>query len=92
MARIRTIKPEFWTDSKIVELSYPARLLFIGSWNFTMCDDGHLPADPMALKLKVMPADPVDPIELVDELVQTGVMNRGSTTDGRPYLHVPKLR
>jgi hypothetical protein len=30
MARIRTIKPEFWTDEKIVELSPFSRLLFIG--------------------------------------------------------------
>ena len=32
MPRIRTIKPEFWTDEKIIELSLPARLLFIGLW------------------------------------------------------------
>ena len=30
MARIRTVKPEFWTDEKVVECSIPARLLFIG--------------------------------------------------------------
>ena len=30
MARIRTIKPDFWTDEKVVELSAFARLLFIG--------------------------------------------------------------
>ena len=28
MARIRTIKPEFWTDEKIVQLPFEARLLF----------------------------------------------------------------
>ena len=37
MARIRTIKPEFWTDEKVVTLPFEARLLFIGMWNF--CDD-----------------------------------------------------
>ncbi|STV36571.1 primosomal protein I [Klebsiella pneumoniae] len=34
MARIRTVKPEFWTDEKVVECSIPARLLFIGLFNF----------------------------------------------------------
>lgn len=37
MARIRTIKPEFWTAEQVMELSRDARLLFIGMWNF--CDD-----------------------------------------------------
>lgn len=34
MARIRTIKPEFWEDEIIGELSLGARLLFIASWNY----------------------------------------------------------
>ena len=34
MARIRTVKPDIWTDEKFVELSPLARLLFIGLWNF----------------------------------------------------------
>ena len=34
MARIRTIKPEFWIDDVIVELPFETRLLFIGIWNF----------------------------------------------------------
>lgn len=37
MARIRTIKPEFWTDDLLGSLSREARLLFIGTWN--MADD-----------------------------------------------------
>lgn len=31
--RIRTIKPEFWSDEKIGKLSRNARLLFIGLWS-----------------------------------------------------------
>lgn len=37
MGRIRTIKPEFWEDDKVGELSFGARLVFIGSWN--LADD-----------------------------------------------------
>jgi len=45
MARIRTIKPEFWVSEQVGECSPNARLLFIGMWNF--CDDrGVHPAKP----------------------------------------------
>lgn len=37
MARIRSIKPELWSDQKIAALSYSCALFFIGLWNF--CDD-----------------------------------------------------
>ena len=43
MARIRTIKPEFWTSEQVVDCSPTARLLFIGLWNF--CDDGGVHPD-----------------------------------------------
>ena len=33
MARIRTIKPEFWDDEKVGALEPLARLLFIATWN-----------------------------------------------------------
>jgi hypothetical protein len=92
MARIRTTKPEFWTDGKVVGLSPFARLLFLGSWNFALCDDGHLPDDAYGLKLKVLPADDVDPTELLDELLFAGVIVRGELSDGRTYLHIRKLR
>lgn len=91
MARMRYIKPEFWTDSKVVSLSRDARLLFIGMWNFAVCDAGHLPDDALALKLKVLPADPVDAEKLIDEIVTSGMVTRGVTPDGRAYLHVIHL-
>lgn len=37
MPRIRTIKPDFWTDGKIGTLKRDERLLFIGLWN--LADD-----------------------------------------------------
>ena len=37
MARIRSIKPEFWTDESNLSLSDSCALFFIGLWNF--CDD-----------------------------------------------------
>ena len=56
MARIRTIKPQFWDDLKIGRLSRDARLLYIGLWNFA--DDlGVVIADPAWLKSKIFPYD-----------------------------------
>lgn len=34
MPRIRTIKPEFWSDSIVAELDFFTRLFYIGLWNF----------------------------------------------------------
>lgn len=82
MPRIRTIKPEFWTDSKTVGLSPLARLLFIGAWNFAD-DYGALEPDAMQLKLRVLPAEQCDPQQLVQELLDAGllrVMTNGEET------------
>jgi hypothetical protein len=48
MARIRSIKPEFWKDGKTRRLSDSCALFFIGLWNF--CDDeGKCPNDSFEL-------------------------------------------
>ncbi len=67
MARIRTIKPEFWTDEKIVELSPWARLLFLGLLNFAD-DDGRMVYSPKRIKMQIFPADPADMSALFGEL------------------------
>lgn len=56
MARIRSIKPEFWTSEQVMECSRDARLLFIGLWTF--CDDGgRMPFSPKRLKAQIFPVD-----------------------------------
>lgn len=56
MARIRTIKPEFWTNERVMECSANARLLFIGMWNFA--DDlGRLVLAPKTIKAQIFPSD-----------------------------------
>jgi hypothetical protein len=91
MARIRTIKPSFWTDSKMVKLSPWARLFYIGMWNFADCDSGHLEDDPAALKRLILPDDDVDADALVKELLDAGRVARIQTLGGRRYLHVIRL-
>lgn len=56
MSRIRTVKPEFWTDDLIGSLSRDARLLFIGSWNLAD-DEGRLRWSAPYLKGAVFPFD-----------------------------------
>src|SRR5947209_13798694 len=54
MARIRTVKPEFWTDSKTGTLSGIATKLFLGMLNHAD-DVGVLPFDVEELKAKILP-------------------------------------
>jgi hypothetical protein len=56
MARIRTIKPEFWEDEKIGILPIPCRLFFIGCWNFAD-DFGVIKGNPTLLKSQIFPYD-----------------------------------
>src|SRR5690606_21125870 len=91
VARIRSIKPEFWTDSVMVDLSIPARLFFIGMWNFTLCDHGHLPDDPRRLKLQILPADDIDVVGPLNELLEAGRLQRGSTAGGKSSLVIPRF-
>jgi hypothetical protein len=91
VARIRTIKPDFWTDGNIVKLSPFARLLYIGMWNFTLCDFGHVADDAFKLKLQVLPSDNVDVDSLLAELMSGGRVRRVEDPDGRTYLHVKRF-
>lgn len=76
MARIRTIKPEFWTDEKIISLPYVARLFFIGLWNF--CDDhGAIEDKPEQLRLLVLPNEQrIDVFQIVDLLIVADLVER----------------
>lgn len=89
MARGRIISPDFWTDGKIILLSPFARLFFIGLWNFALCDLGHLNDDALGLKMKILPADPVDAGDLLNELMAAGRVERFATPEGKKFLIIP---
>lgn len=91
MARIRTIKPEMWTDPEFATCSPLARLLFLGALNFAS-DYGVLPDMPARLKMQVLPADAVDAVPLVDELVACGKWERAVAPDGAAVLVIPGFR
>lgn len=68
MARIRTIKPEFFTSEDIVGLSPMARLLYIATW----CEadkEGRLTWKPMTFKLRYFPGDSCEIQAMCKELV-----------------------
>lgn len=90
MARMRYVKPTFWTDSRMVRLSRDARLFYIGTWNFAICDKGHLEDDPVQLKMQIFPADDIDVEPLMGELLNAGRLVR--ITDGEvTWLQILKL-
>lgn len=73
MARIRTVKPEFFTSEDIISLSPFARLLYIGMW----CEadrEGRFAWKPNTLKLRYLPADDIQIYSLCDEIVNAGLV------------------
>lgn len=94
MARIRSLKPEFWLDRKLARrLSRDERMLYIGLWNQA---DEHARAlgDPNVVKGQVFPYDAdltVDVIDrMLDRLDAAGVVQRYEV-DEDPFLYLPKL-
>lgn len=56
MARIRTVKPEFFTSESNAAMSVPARLTFIGLW--THCDDeGRCVDNPALIRAAIWPLE-----------------------------------
>lgn len=73
MARIRTIKPEFFTSEDIVSRTPMARLLYIATW----CEadkEGRLLWKPKTFKLRYFPGDSCDIEALCGELVDAGLV------------------
>ena len=86
MARIRTVKPDFFTDEKLTACSPTARLLFIGLLCF-VDDYGVMQYSPKRTKMLIFPADNLDVEPFIAELVaQNRVVLYQS--EGRSYLWV----
>lgn len=95
MARIRTIKPDFFVSESIGELSLHARLTFIGLWTY-VDDDGRAKDNPRAIRGALWPNDEetvssADVARFIDELEQKGMVCR-YTVGGTNYLHVVNMR
>ena len=86
MARIRTIKPEFWVDEKVAQLTLGARLLFIGLWSFAD-DQGYVEDKPRRIRMQIFPDDQFDVAPWLDELAALGLIVRYDSSSG-PVLHI----
>jgi len=91
MARIRTIKPEFFRNAKLyraeVESGLPLRLAFAGLW--TAADrEGRFVWRPDELKLDALPYDPIDFAKILDALAERGYIIRYEI-DGQTYGAIP---
>lgn len=90
MARIRTIKPEFFTSEDIVSLSPLARLFYVSLW----CEadrEGRLAWKPKTLKMRYLPGDDCDIDALATELTEAGMVELYEV-DGRIYADIPSFK
>jgi hypothetical protein len=89
MARIRTVKPEFWSDEKLAPLPDSVRLLFLGM--ISMADDyGRLLDSPKQIEAFVWPcADRSrDCREGLASLSRLGRILRGLTASGQAVIQI----
>lgn len=87
MARIRTIKPEFFTSEDIVGLPLSARLLYIALW----CEadrEGRLYWKPQTFRIRYFPADSVDIQSAADALLERGLVK----LYGEGFACIPSFR
>ena len=87
MARIRTIKPEFFTSEDIVSMSPLARLFYVSLW----CEadrEGRMEWKPGTFKMRYLPADNCDIADLAKEMTERGLIVLYSV-DGKTYAEIP---
>ena len=87
MARIRTVKPEFFTSEDIVALEPLTRLLYIAVW----CEadkEGRLVWKPLTFKLRYFPADSCDIQDMCQALVDAQLV----VLYGNGYAYIPSFK
>lgn len=90
MARIRTIKPEFFTSEDIVNLTPLARLFYVSLW----CEsdrEGRLEWKPRTFKLRYFPGDNCDIDLLATELTDSGLVILYEV-NGILYAEIPTFK
>lgn len=97
MARIRSVKPEFWVDRSFVRKvpNRDARFLYMALWNLAD-EHARLMGDPAYVKGQAFPYAEDDDLTpkvvdaLLDMLADAGSVVRYEV-DGDPYLFLPRL-
>lgn len=90
MARIRTIKPEFFTSEDIVSLTPLARVFYISLW----CEadrEGRLSWKPRTLKMRYLPGDDCDVDTVAQELID-GELIVLYEHEGSTFAEIPSFK
>lgn len=87
MPRIRMIKPEFFDDPAIADLSPFARLFFIGLW-LNADREGCLEDNMRRLKAKIFPYDDVDCESLAGELHGKDMIRRYPAVEKHGWIRI----
>jgi hypothetical protein len=93
MPRIRTIKPEFWSNDKLSDLSLESHAFAAGLLNH--CDDeGWFNANPKLIGVQIFPVreEYRNCTVHLQELSNIGFVTIHNGTDGRVYGHVTKFK
>lgn len=93
MARMRSLKPEYWGDLKMARVSRDARLLYIALWN--QADEwARCHGDIRWIKGHCLPYDDDLNLAAIDRLLnELAVIGRIQryVVDGEPFMFLPKL-
>ncbi|MGR6502839.1 hypothetical protein [Shewanella sp. Koi 1] len=86
MARIRTVKPEFWTDEDLATVSETARLVAIGLLNLAD-DEGYFNANPRLIECSLFPlTEPSVSIqECLNQLCEIGYLQLNESSKGKIF-------
>jgi hypothetical protein len=92
MARIRTVKPDFFKHEELYQLEIneklPLRVAFVGLW--CVCDrEGRFKWRPNQLKLDILPYDKIDFSRVLDALATHGFIVEYVAEDENNYGFVP---
>ena len=91
MARIRTIKPEFWGDEKLAPMAPITRLVFLGL--ISMADDrGRLTDSVKRVDAFVFPETDDTAGPSLHELAKNGRIRRGLTSSGQRIIEITNWR
>lgn len=90
MARMRMLKPGFFSNDQLAKVSPLGRLLFQGLW--CLADkEGRLEDRPARIKAEVLPYDKARVDQLLGTLAELGFIERYEI-DGRKFIQVVKFK
>lgn len=89
MARIRTIKPGFFTSEDVAQLSIRARLTWIGLWTYAD-DNGRGKDNTRLIKAALYPLDDITLRQVDEDMAELDAAGRivRYEVDGSPYFEI----